>query len=563
MAEAHTVTARRACVVICLLMGLTLYISRLLSGVIQSLYKAKYALNNISNGYLSTQHIQAYDVFGQDGAVSFVEISEMKAALKNLIDRLVQITSVANNVSSGNYDDTIEELHAKDELARAINQMIHGLRLLEYENQEDKWIKTSQLELATRIREANTPMEVCEWAVEYITDQIDGCVGIGYLLDEKQLVQSSHCYGVNKKLLKSAGPSSSHGLIERVVKSKRMLLLDEVPNDYFKIHSGLGESLPGQIVILPCLVNGKIQCLLEIAAFRKLSPQALKFVALIQNDIAISILAAKNHVKTLALLKETQQQSRELLDKQQTLKEINAELERVSSFKSEFLSNMSHELRTPLNSMLILAKGFMDNKQGNLTDKQVEKASVIHDAGHDLLYLINDILDISAIESGKMVFQFQSTNLMALLNDLHGLFQPLCEEKHIAFEMGVAPNALPENFMTDDFRLRQILKNLLSNAIKFTHQGRVSLNVLCQPTTQSLLFEVVDTGIGIPEDKQSIIFEAFKQADGSITRSYGGTGLGLAISFRLAGHLQGELELKESSDKGSAFWLRLPLYPKL
>jgi signal transduction histidine kinase/CheY-like chemotaxis protein len=251
------------------------------------------------------------------------------------------------------------------------------------------------------------------------------------------------------------------------------------------------------------------------------------------------------------------------------IKKKAEELEVVSKYKSEFLANMSHELRTPLNSMLILSKLFTDNTDGNLTEEQIEQAGIIYKGGHDLLNLINDILDLSKIEAGKMILQYEDIELSDIILSMKEVFNPIAEDKKLEFKVNVSKTS-PKIFNTDTVRLKQILKNLLGNAFKFTEKGNVALNVFYPENDvvngevtltkdKTIGFSITDTGIGIPDDKQKIIFEAFQQAEGSIQRRHGGTGLGLTISRELVRKLGGKFEMKSKLNKGSTFTIYLPI----
>jgi CheY-like chemotaxis protein/signal transduction histidine kinase len=385
------------------------------------------------------------------------------------------------------------------------------------------------------------------------------------------------------------------------------------------VSSGTGRAAPGELLVAPAIIDGAIQAVIELGFFRRTSEIDRELLDRVSETLAAAIRGARDRTKLEELLEETQRQSEELqtqagelqaqqeelrvnneeleeqsralkesqarLENQQNeLEQINAnleeqtqllehqkdalqqaqaaltekaaELERSNQYKSEFLANMSHELRTPLNSSLILATLLADNKEGNLTEEQVHFARTIHEAGTDLLTLINDILDLSKIESGKVELSIEPVPLATTVASLESSIGPLADQKHLGFSVAVDPN-VPEQITTDGQRLGQILKNLLSNAVKFTDRGQVGLRVSVMPDRR-LAFAVTDTGIGIPAHQQEIIFEAFRQADGSTHRKYGGTGLGLSISRDLAHLLGGELLVHSEAGRGSVFTLILP-----
>ena len=423
------------------------------------------------------------------------------------------------------------------------------------------------------------------------------------------------------------------GLIGQCAYEKTRILLTNVPSDYVQISSGLGKAAPMNVIVLPVLFEGEVNAVIELASFSTFSETHQSFLDQLMESIGIVLNTIAANMRTEGLLKQSQlltselqqqqeelkktndrleqqaktlRQSEELLrTKQDELQVTNAELEEkatllsmqnmqveaknreveqakmeledkaeqlalTSKYKSEFLANMSHELRTPLNSLLILSKLLSDNSQGNLTDKQVEFSRTIHHAGSDLLGLINDILDLSKIESGTVTLDVSDTSFASLREHMDRTFAQFAQDKKLDFSVDLDP-ALPRSMHTDDKRLQQVIKNLLSNAFKFTEKGHIRLRIknatagwsmgndALNKASGVLAFEVEDTGIGIPEEKQRIIFEAFQQADGTTSRKYGGTGLGLSISREITRLLGGELTVVSTPGKGSTFTLYLPL----
>src|SRR5258706_171597 len=376
------------------------------------------------------------------------------------------------------------------------------------------------------------------------------------------------------------------------------------PAYYICISSGLGHGTPATLVVLPVLFEGTVKAVLELASFERFSPTHLGFLDQLMESIGIVLNTIEANTRTEDLLKQSQSLAAELQAQQEELRQTNqqlgekaklladqnveverknAEVEQArqaleekakqlaltSKFKSEFLANMSHELGTPLNSLLILSDQLSRNQDANLTDKQVQFSKTIHASGNDLLGLINDILDLSKIESGTVVVDIEELQLQDLLEYVDRTFGHVAEARKLEFKIDLAEN-LPGIIRTDSKRLQQVLKNLLSNAFKFTEAGRVSLRIApatsgwsrdeetLNKTPSVIAISVADTGIGIPLDKQKIIFEAFQQADGSTSRKYGGTGLGLAISRELSRLLGGELVLTSQVNQGSTFTLYLP-----
>jgi signal transduction histidine kinase/DNA-binding response OmpR family regulator len=395
------------------------------------------------------------------------------------------------------------------------------------------------------------------------------------------------------------------GFVGQCALDRRRILVTNIPGDTVPVGAGLFHALPRSVVIFPIIFEGEIRAVLGIASLQDFAPAHLTFLDQLTTSVGIVFNSIEATMQTEGLLKQSQQLASELQFRQkelqqtneqlalkaQQLAEQNAEVERknqqieqarraleekaselalTSKYKSEFLANMSHELRTPLNSILILGQQLGDNPDGNLSAKQVEFARSIHGAGTDLLNLITDILDLSKIESGTVTVEAEEIYFTTLLETVRRTFRHEAENRRLSFDVQVDPQ-LGSTMVTDPKRLQQVLKNLLSNAFKFTEHGGVRLNVALATGGWSLenytlrdvpsvvSFEVSDTGVGIPPEKQKIVFEAFQQADASTSRKYGGTGLGLAISRELAHLLGGEIQLRSTPGRGSTFTLYLPL----
>ncbi|WP_343629296.1 response regulator [Roseateles sp.] len=476
----------------------------------------------------------------------------------------------------------------------------------------EEWLKASQAGLGNALQGDPHVERLAEIAVGFLARTMDAQVGAFYVAQEDGTFQRVGGYALPGD--GDAPPSLRGGdtLLGQAARDRRPLHVRDLPADYLPIASTLGRTQSTELLIAPAGIDGGVQCVLELGFRRHVGEVERELLARVAEPIAMALRAAKDRSRLESLLEESRRQSEELqmqqeelrasneeleeqgnalrdsqlrLENQQTeLEQTNAQLEeqtrqlelqradlaqaqdllteradaleRSNQYKSEFLANMSHELRTPLNSTLILAKLLSDNKDGNLTPEQVRFAQTISSAGNDLLALINDILDLAKIEAGKVDVQIERVPLPRLLQQLTQTFAPMAAQRNLAFGLQLAPDA-PDWIDTDETRIGQILKNLLSNALKFTEKGSVRMDV--QGTADGrLVFSVRDTGIGIAPQQQALIFEAFRQADGSTHRKYGGTGLGLSISRDLARLLGGDIHLASTPGQGSTFSLVLP-----
>jgi CheY-like chemotaxis protein/CHASE3 domain sensor protein len=480
--------------------------------------------------------------------------------------------------------------------------------------QTEAWLQAGQSGLAERMQGEQRLETLGDNVLNFVARYLDAQVGAIYVNEAGG--QLRRCAGF--ALPPGRGDQievlrPGDGLTGQALKENRIVNIEDVPADYFPVASALGQRKPARLLIAPAGHSGVVQAVMELGFFRKLLPSDLEFLRRTRESIGIAVRSSKDRTRLEELLAQTQRQSEQLQTQQEELRVANeelaersqvlkesqrrlesqqaeleqtnsqleeqasilqtqrdelqqaqaalseraAELVRSNQYKSEFLANMSHELRTPLNSSLILAKLLADNRPGNLTEEQVRFAETIFAAGNDLLALINDILDLSKIEAGKVEVQPESVNIASAMENLARNFEPQARQRGLAFTHAMDPGT-PERIETDPQRFGQILKNLLSNAFKFTEQGAISLRVSATPDGQ-VAFAVQDSGIGIPSEQQEIIFEAFRQADGSTHRRYGGTGLGLSISRDLARLLGGDVTVQSEPGKGSIFTLRLPL----
>jgi len=527
----------------------------------------------------------------------------------NLTTQVRAIAEVATAVTKGDLTRSIsvEASGEVDALKNNINEMIVNLRETTEKNTEQDWLKTNLAKFTGMLQGQRDLLTVSRLILSELAPLVRAKHGVFYTLDEEASppalqLQASYAYRERKGLGNRF--RLGEGLVGQAALEQQAIVLTDVPGDYVQINSGLGAATPTTIVVLPVVFEGQTKAVIELASFERFSATHMSFLEQFTESVGIVLNTIQATMRTETLLRQSQSMAQELQSQQEELRQTNEELEEkarlladqnrevekknqqvesarhaleekaaqlalTSKYKSEFLANMSHELRTPLNSLLLLANQLRDNPEGNLTDQQRTYAKTIYGAGNDLLNLINDILDLSKIESGTVSADPTNVPLSHVREAVESTFAPLGAAKNVDLVLDFDPG-LPRTILTDDTRLLQILKNLLSNAFKFTSSGNVTLQVapatqgwspdqhVLNRASQVLAFRVSDTGIGIPADKQRLIFEAFQQADGSTSRKYGGTGLGLAISRELARILGGEITLRSTPGVGSEFTLFLP-----
>ena len=515
----------------------------------------------------------------------------------NLTSQVRAIAEVSTAVTKGDLTRSIT-VEAQGEVAALkdnINQMIGNLKDTTQKNTEQDWLKTNLAKFSGMMQGQRNIVSVAQLIMSELTPLVGAQHG-GFFMMEPEKEKSEPVlnliasYGFTSRKNLSSSYRIKESLIGQCAFEKKRIVLTEVPANFIHVSTGLGEAPPRTVVVLPVLFEGETKAVIELASFGVFSHNHLTFLDQLMDSIGVILNMISSSMRTEELLQELKRsnaeleaQASELNEKAKLLEVKNNEVELasrsleekaeqlqlISKYKSEFLANMSHELRTPLNSLLILSKMLSENKEGNLTSDQVKFANTVYSSGNDLLGLINEILDLSKVEAGKMPIDPRQVQLQDVKEYVEQTFRHVANQKGLEFEIQTDPQA-PLDMFTDMNRVHQILKNLLSNAFKFTEQGKVTLTIGPTPQNQRLMasglnpdemmisFSVRDTGIGIPQEKQKLIFEAFQQADGTTNRKYGGTGLGLTISREIARLLGGWIDVQSAPGAGSVFTLYLP-----
>ncbi|MEH2425000.1 MAG: response regulator [Nostoc sp.] len=544
---------------------------------------------------------------------------------------LKRVSGIAEKMADGDLSVSLPDSDRQDEigvLTRIFNQMIVNLRSTTQRNDEQNWLKSNLAEFTQMLQGHRNLESASRLILSNLAPLVGASQGVFYLMDsiDNQPILkllSSYAYKERKNLANQF--RLGEGLVGQSALEKQRILLTEVPSDYIRISSGLGEAPPLNIIVLPVMFETQVSAVIELASFGPFNKLHLTFLEQLSEILGVFLNNIASQLQTQQLLEESvtlteelqsqqeelqqsnqrlEEQAHELEESQFLVKQSNEELQQLneeleekaellevqnrevarknyeverarqsleekaeqlalsSKYKSEFLANMSHELRTPLNSLLILARLLADNSLSNLTDKQVEYSRTIYSAGTDLLELINDILDLAKIESGTITLDIEQIAFVDLQTYLEQTFRQVAQNKKLSFTVEL-DDQLPPTISNDSKRLQQVLKNLLANAFKFTEQGGVKLQIgiateAGEVDNPMIAFAVSDTGIGIPVEKQKVVFEAFQQADGTTSRKYGGTGLGLSISRELAQLLGGRIELVSQPGVGSTFTLYLP-----
>ncbi len=553
--------------------------------------------------------------------------------IRSIIIPVSKLVYATNEIRKGRLDTKIA-IDSQDEiglLSVSFIRMTDDLRKRTMETEKQDWIKSGVAGLGEKMRGEQSVQVLAKSIINYLAPYLNAKIGAIYILEGNERLKLAGSYAFVKRKNLSNKFKFGEGIVGQVASEKQSILLTNIPDDYIRIHSGLVDAIPNNILVTPLLYEGVIKGVIEFGTFDEFTDTQIDFLELVAEPIAIAFNTSIGRIRTQELLEQTQSQTEELQTREEELQASNEELtsqskilqesesklqaqqeelqtineeleersrslekqkknieeknleledarklveikaqdlEMASKYKSEFLANMSHELRTPLNSMLILSNRLAQNKKGTLTEKEAEYASTVHSSGKDLLVLINDILDLSKVEAGKLDLNLDNVHLVDICEEMNQQFIPLAREKGLSFKVDIA-KGVPDQISTDIKRVSQIIKNLISNSIKFTHEGGITIRIdrplhdvrfssTSLDRNNVIAISVSDTGVGIPDEKKISIFESFQQADGSVSRKYGGTGLGLSISRELARLLCGEIQLQSEEGKGSVFTLFLP-----
>jgi signal transduction histidine kinase/DNA-binding response OmpR family regulator/CHASE3 domain sensor protein len=529
--------------------------------------------------------------------------------------RISIIKGIASDISKGQYKIrlNVEQNDNLGEISTALNAMANSLDQSFTALEEREWLQRGISQLNDHMAGEKDVYTLCGVIIGQLAEYTNSQIGAFYHseADGSLVLKGGYAYKLDSKNERIA---IGEGIVGQCAQSRKEILTQNISSTDFLISFGAGELKPKNIIAVPVFFENRVKAVIELGTIHSYNENTLEYIKSVSHNIGISLNTSVNRAKLQELLEETQAQSEELQAQHSELESLNTELEAQAEklqaseeelkvqqeelteanqelqersklleeknelvvsrnieiqkkseelalnakYKSEFLANMSHELRTPLNSILLLSRLLGENNDSNLRPDQIEFAKVIQSSGNSLLLLIDDILDLSKIESGKMELEYETVALEEIARDINMTFAPIADEKKIRFTIQLEKEA-PIAIETDKLRLEQIIKNLASNAIKFTNEGFVEVSILNSPDRNDYLdIKVKDTGIGIPSEKQQLVFEAFQQADGSTRRKYGGTGLGLSISRQLAVLLRGDIKLESESGGGSTFTLSIP-----
>jgi signal transduction histidine kinase/DNA-binding response OmpR family regulator/HAMP domain-containing protein len=594
--------------------------------ILNAVVQEEQDLLEIRNNHLVRLKNQTAVVMSLGGILAaFLAVIISILVIRMVVDPIITVTNTFKEISEGDTDLEIRlNINSNDELGRMskyFNTFMCKLKEIMLENWNQSWLKSGQAELDERMRGEQSVPELAENIITYISKYLNIQIGALYtkVTEDTFRLSASYAYYRSKDVFSEI--KIGEGILGQAARDKNAITIKDVPEDYIKINSGLGERVPKNIIVVPLLHNNEVLGLVELGSFNDFTDIEMKFLNQIAPGIAHTIYSAEARIRMNELLYKTMEQSEELQTQQEELRQNNEELEEqakalieseahlqrqqeelrvaneelqeyanelelqrndisaknkslrnaqieveekakdlelASKYKSEFLANMSHELRTPLNSILVLSQMLAEKKDSSpLSYKELEFAKTIHSSGSDLLRLINDILDLSKVEAGKMDINLEEMDLSELAQYVDRTFSTVAAKKGLYLNLDI-DKRLPRSIISDIQRVQQIINNLISNAIKFTGQGGVTVSFHTVKDKGFMGISIADTGIGIPFSKQQIIFEAFKQSDGTTSRKYGGTGLGLSISTELAKLLGGAVSLTSEEGKGSVFTLLLP-----
>ena len=521
------------------------------------------------------------EVYGLDKKDEMGDIARSIKVLNEHIDKIVTHTDA---IAHGDYSVELEASCKDDKLVESIQIMTKNLKENFRENEKNSWIQVGKNAMAEVFRENQSKEVLGDRILSVLSEITSAQVATLYLYEHEKLVQKNKYAYVDNEAETKKAYLLGEGIVGEAARKETITIIEEVPNNYMQVQSALGKSTPNRLVLVPFHFNGELKGLIELGYFGEMEDKILELIGEITEYLGISYDNIDSKIEIKRALEQEQATSEELQAQEEELRVSNerliqhgtmlkkqkenlektsvelaqkaVDLELASKYKSEFLANMSHELRTPLNSLLILSHSLAENESNSMSADELESAQVIHESGEHLLSLINDILDISKVEAGQMLVNEDNITSTELVRSMDKRFVHMAEEKNISYKSELSED-FPKVFLGDRVKLGQIISNFISNALKFTQEGGVTLKG--KVVGEKLYFEVQDSGIGIPTQKQKLIFESFQQADGSTSRNFGGTGLGLSIALSFTKLLGGEIELRSKEGEGSTFICILPL----
>ncbi|MCP4292629.1 MAG: GAF domain-containing protein [bacterium] len=514
-----------------------------------------------------------YSLLSMIGLVGLLVVVAGVIASARMVAPIEKLAEIMQRVADGHHISGLPGTgsHEMRRLADVFSSMIKKLNTAQKINERQFALKRLQFELNEKLRKESTLDNLAQTTLDFLGKYYSAHVGAIYLTESKDVLKRRSIFGFSDEKQIKTSIQLDSGIVGQAARQKEIKILRDLNDPSMTVETGLVKAQIKNLILMPIHYEGRVLAVMELGVMADLHDDNLDLLKLVGENIAVAINSALSRERVNRLLKETWSKTADLTRHQKELRESNRRLEIADHYKSEFLANMSHELRTPLNSMLIMSQVLAENREGRLSKDDVDMSVTINKAGSDLLVLIDDILDLSRVEAGKLEMCFEPMNIQSTLTDMEDLFRPVAEKRGLDFSIKCGPG-LPEEIISDPLRFSQIVKNILNNAFKFTESGAVTFRARVEAPGEvfkhkydtgklGVVFSISDTGVGIPENTMGQIFEAFNQGDGSTGRRFGGSGLGLCISKQLADLMGVEIQVESVEGKGTTFRLHLPLKP--